>query len=153
SRWHPPCFIERHRDDKNPVVKKKGRMEMENLANVISVEAAQNLNNLVDFVAFKNKKQAKQARRAKAQTKSLEMLLVIQGLTFDYEAQMLAVAAEIDSEEWAAKHEQSAQDQIREDMRRLHNFHSALRAVIENGLAVTLSEACQVIRKGGDEEL
>ena len=107
---------------------------------------------LIDFSAFRQKTQTKKARRAKAKVQALDMIKIVQGLVYDYEDQMTAIAHELNPAEWSEKHEGSAFDQIRDDMRRLYAFVNSLQVAVEIHGAATLSEACEMIRKSEDSE-
>ena len=107
---------------------------------------------ILDFVTYRKKSQAKKALRSKVQLQAYDMLKVVQGLVFDYEAQMLAIAQDVDGAEWVEQHGRSAGEQIAEDLRRLHDFSQALETALDNG-ATTLGEAAKAIRYGDNEEL
>ncbi|HKY63511.1 MAG TPA: hypothetical protein VJR29_08840 [bacterium] len=107
---------------------------------------------ILDFVSYRKKTVAKKALRSKVQTQAYEMLKVIQGLVFDYEAQMVAIAQEVAGDNWVEKHGRSPAEQIADDLRRLHNFSQALENALDHG-ATTLGEAAKAIRHGEDEEL
>lgn len=109
-------------------------------------------NQVLDLSSFRNRKQAKKALRSKVQLQAYEMLKIVQGLVFDYEAQMLAIAAEVDGPEWVEKHGRGAGEQIAEDIRRLNDLSVALESALNDG-AATLGEAAEAIRQGDNEEL
>jgi len=117
-----------------------------------SVETETESAELIDFGAFRQKTQAKKARRAKAKVQALDMIKIVQGLVYDYEDQMTAIAHEINGAEWSEKYEGTAFDQIRDDMRRLYAFVNTLQVAVEINGAATLAEACEMIRKGDDSE-
>ena len=108
---------------------------------------------VVDFGAFRQKTQMKKARRAKAKVQAIDMIKVVRALVADYEDQMMAVAHQLDPKEWSEKYDGSAFEQIRDDMRRLYAFVNSLQVAVEIQGAATLTEACDMIRKSGDEEL
>ena len=108
---------------------------------------------IVDLGSFRSKTQTKKARRAKAKVQALEMIKIVEGLVRDYEEQMTYVAGQLDPQEWSEKYTTSAHDQIRDDMRRLHAFINALYVAVEIHGAATLTEACEMIRNSGNEEL
>ena len=108
---------------------------------------------IVDLGAFRSKTQTKKVRRAKAKVQALEMIKIVEGLVRDYEEQMVYVADQLDPQEWSEKYTTSAHDQIRDDMRRLHAFINALYVAVEIHGAATLTEACEMIRNSGNEEL
>ncbi len=111
-----------------------------------------NHSQILDFVTYRKKNVAKKALRTRVQLQAYEMLKIVQGLVFDYEAQMLQIASEVDGAEWVEQHGRSAGEQIAEDLRRLHDFTAALETALSHG-ATTLGEAAKAIRHGEDEEL
>ena len=131
---------------------KKGQ-SMKNQANQISIEN-QNIPQaqVLDFVSFRKKTVAKKSLRSKVQRQAYEMLKIVQGLVFDYEAQMMQIAADVDGAEWVEKHGRSAGEQIADDIRRLQDFSAALEGALNDG-AATLGQAAQAIRNGENEEL
>lgn len=147
---------------------RKGRIEMENMikiedflklkelvdANTETTPEVETVSaQVVDFGAFRQKTQQKKARRAKAKVQALDMIKVVHGLVRDYEEQMMAVAHQLDPQEWSEKYSTSAFEQIRDDMRRLDAFVNSLQVAVEIHGAATLAEACEMIRKSGNEEL
>ncbi|MFO1462533.1 MAG: hypothetical protein U1F66_02060 [bacterium] len=131
-------------------------LKLQELAEVETVESQDSEDEaaeVVDLGAFRKKTQAKKARRAKAKVQAVEMIQVVAALVRDYEDQMMAVAHEIDAQEWAEQHQTSPFEQIREDMRRLYAFVNALNVAVEFEGAATLAEACELIGKGGNGEL
>ncbi|MCE9625655.1 MAG: hypothetical protein K8R69_09445 [Deltaproteobacteria bacterium] len=139
----------------NNVIKVEDFLKLQELSELNEtpvVETETEVADLIDFGAFRQKTQAKKARRAKAKVQAVEMIKIVKGLVYDYEDQMTAIAHEINGAEWSEKHEGTAFDQIRDDMRRLYAFVNTLEVAVEFHGAATLSEACEMIRKGDDSE-
>ena len=96
NSWHRPCFYLCHDGDNEGAGKRKKGQAMQD-----------NQTQILDFVSYRKKTVAKKALRTKVQTQAYEMLKVVQGLVFDYEAQMLAIAQEVAGDGWVEKHGRS----------------------------------------------
>ena len=124
---------------------------MQSQAQKISMEH-QNLAQIIDLVSYRKQLVAKKALHKKVQRQAGELLKVIQGLVFDYEVQMMNIAAEVDGAEWVEKHGRGAGEQIADDLRRLNDFTEALGSALNDG-ALTLGQAAEAIRQSENEEL
>jgi len=131
--------------------------EFRRLKEVVDSHAAQtsekNLATVVDFSAHQQEVAEQETQRQRAKERSLAALRVLNGLVKDYEAQMLVIAHQYDRQQWIEEHQQDPYAQIDYDMKRLTHFLGGLRYGLEEKGAVTLLEACEVLRQIGDAEL
>jgi len=95
----------------------------------------------------------KRNEKIQIQVNALENLSVLKALVAGYEVEMKVLAETVTAEQLAAVTPLTAEEQINEDLRRLHTLIEALEYIVCEKVGFSLSKALEILKAFGGEEM